>query len=58
MFRANGPKKQRGLMLGRRRGGMKRMLESLGELCSSYIHPGHSNLPTEMWKILTGAKIR
>ena len=58
MFRANGPRKQRGLTLGWRHGGMKRTLDSLGELCSSYIHPGHSNLPIETWEILTGAKIR
>ena len=58
MFRANRPRKQRGLTLGWRHGGMKRTLDSLGELCSSYIHPGHSNLPIEMREILTGAKIR
>lgn len=55
MFRANRPRKQRGLTLGWRRGGMKRTLDSLGALFK--LHPSWPlNLPTEMWEILTGAK--
>ena len=54
MFRANGPRKKKGLRLGWRCGEMKRMLEPLGELCSSCILPGHADFPTETWEIPTG----
>lgn len=54
MFRAKGPKKERGLMFGWGSGEMERTLESHGELCSSYIHPGHANLPIQTSEILIG----
>lgn len=57
MFRAEGSRRDTGLMFGWQSIEVKeRILEKLAELCSNYIHSGHSDLLIQTPEILIGGQ--